>query len=291
MFCRRRAEICCQGDFQPNWIMENFLHFLELANEGKRKMGRPPKIAPYSHYDEYKPSDVEFFISLIVGRENLYNPCDEFNEDRQKAFYFIEKKCSHFLAMRKGRNAEKLWLNLFTNFEKEYRNRTRTSSSSEQLSTETTSTPFPFYRYMEFLIPYIERFENQQNTTVNTNALFLNLQSNLTDEEVNIKRPRIDTAAQEEWFLKVLETVAETQKSKIVPIREPSPPPIPTRSIDQQIVKEEVPIPEKYADIITWITSYLDLVPNDKMMLSKVRLFQFIESEKQKIKDNIPMTL
>lgn len=252
------------------------------APDHKRiRMGRPPKIPPYSHYDAYKKSDIEFFISLFTGRAELYNPCETFTEERQKLLHFIEKKCGHFMAMRKGRNAEKLWLYLFNDFEKFIRNASdRNDKRSNPISV--------YYDCMKFLRPYLKASDE---TDVPSKSIII---ASPNDAVSQPKRSRLDEFQSSEdqlnddWLQKVMETLASQQAghssssisfNNIVPeVKEFK---------EVEITKKSVASAEKHSDIISCVTNFLEKVPNEKLMLCKVRLFQFIEEEKSRLQKGI----
>ncbi|CCD66027.1 transcellular chaperone signaling (x)cross tissue [Caenorhabditis elegans] len=257
--------------------MEKFIDLLEFGSaEQKRKMGRPSKIPPFSHYDAYRRSDIDFFISLFSGREELYSPCKKNSDFRQKAFYIIEKKCGHFLAMRKGRNAEKLWLYLFNDFEKMIRN-------GGDKNDEKSKSIVPFYDCLQFLIPYLEKTDSLSKLTLTT------CNAEADDQQVKAKKPKIEHELSEDklnddWLQKVIDTVTCQQSTSCTSIQLNSSAPS-TCSAKTPNSTANLPTSEKHADIIAYVTNFLEDVPNDKLMLHKVRLFQFIEEEKSRLKE------
>ncbi|KAF1766277.1 hypothetical protein GCK72_006233 [Caenorhabditis remanei] len=245
-------------------------------------MGRPSKIPPFSHYDVYKTSDIDFFISLFSGREELYNPCEEFSERRQKAFHFIEKKCGHFLAMRKGRNAEKLWLYLFNDFEKLIRN-------GGDRNDEKSKSITVFYDCLKFLIPYLETSDRTNLPIMPRGKLDLRDDVAIGDA----KRQKLeDSGSPEEhldddWFQRVIETMTNQQSNNSIcsiSYSIPEPSESGSSGIEFSCKSGNSTTAERHADIISCVTNFLEEIPNEKLMLCKVRLFQFIEDEKAKMK-------
>ncbi|CAB3411266.1 unnamed protein product [Caenorhabditis bovis] len=286
-----------QGEREILGLLDRF------AGEQKRRMGRPAKIPPFSNYIEYKPADLEYFISLVEGDELLYDACDSnvyLNEHRSKRFDQIERKCSHFLAMRKGKNAQKLWQTLYLDFEKEYKRKCRENDNDYQ---------FKYYKEMEFLAHH---FENPVKRQILANLVIPTTQNEVKSDEQDdgqsaSKRVKLETSEQgeasaekDDWFLKVLETVTKSSEN-----HETSPPPpslahknsttTTTSTTTADTIRYETPtttttpnLSQKHSDIISCVTGYLDNVPTDQLMLAKVRLFQFLESEKEKLKTDEP---
>ncbi|CAI2344735.1 unnamed protein product [Caenorhabditis sp. 36 PRJEB53466] len=268
--------------------MEQFMELLDFNVDSKRKMGRPPKVPPFSHYDAYKRADIDFFISLFSGREELYNPCEEFNEFRQKALHFIEKKCCHFLAMRKGRNAEKLWLYLFNDFEKVLRN-------GGDKKDDRCKSIMVYFDCLKFLIPYLQKADRMNLPRMSST---FNLLAESLKEEA--KRPKLehtgDQMNADDWLQKVIETVTNQPSSSGTGINLSSVLPVDTKTTafpfatydfeqDESKPVMSLTSSEKHADIISCVTNFLEEVPKEKLMLCKVRLFQFIEEEKKKLKE------
>lgn len=56
---------------------------------------------------------------------------------------------------------------------------------------------------------------------------------------------------------------------------------------ETEISNKLVTATEKHSDIISCVTKFLEDVPNEKLMLCKVRLFQFIEDEKNRLRKEI----
>uniref|UniRef100_A0A8R1HME4 Uncharacterized protein n=1 Tax=Caenorhabditis japonica TaxID=281687 RepID=A0A8R1HME4_CAEJA len=172
----------------------------KTQNNINPRMGRPLKAPPFSHYEAYKGVDVYFFISLFAGREELYSPCEDFCEFRQKAMIFIEKN-----------------------------------------------------------------FPNMPSPMFNTSV------------QKDLKRPKmeesVDDKSNDHWLQKVIQTVKNESTS--------AEPMLPETS--ERTVTPCEPDQSKHSDIISCVTNFLDEVPNNKLMLYKVRLFQFIEGEKNRL--------